>query len=397
MSALSVRPSAELRSGPTAAATAARARHVHWLRIMTILAALGSMAAGYGPHGGALAVSGGSCRSQHFVVEASSAEFARQVCAEAERFRRELAIEWLGRELPAWPDLCPIRVTEGPHLGAGGATSFTFIDGQPRNWEMQLQGSRERILDSVLPHEITHTILATHFGRPLPRWADEGAATSVEHASERTKQDRLLVEFLTTNRGIAFNRMFAMKEYPRDILPLYSQGYSLARFLIAQGGKHKFVEYVGDGMRWNNWTAATAKHYSMQSLSELQLAWLDWVRRGSPALPADVALAAHVPPVQGVSNPAAPLQPIAAASNLVPLPLAASDSVSASAPSAAAQSSPAAAGTGEGVIAAGSLGDGWYSRRRDEAHQETSGTTTTLQPVLPIDASRGTRAGRWLR
>ena len=124
--------------------------------------------------------------------------------------------------------------------------------------------------------------MATHFGRPLPRWADEGAATSVEHTSERTKQDKLLIQFLTTNRGIAFNQMFAMKEYPRDILPLYSQGYSLARYLIARGGKRKFVEYVGDGMQWNNWTAATQKHYGMQSLSELQVTWLDWVRQGSP-------------------------------------------------------------------------------------------------------------------
>ena len=106
------------------------------------------------------------------------------------------------------------RCIVGPHLGAGGATTFTFINGQPRDWHMEIQGSRERILDSVLPHEITHTIFATHFGRPLPRWADEGAATSVEHVSERTKQDQLLIQFLTSNRGIAFNHMFAMKEYP---------------------------------------------------------------------------------------------------------------------------------------------------------------------------------------
>ncbi len=99
---------------------------------------------------------------------------------------------------------------------------------------MSVQGSHERVLDSVLPHEVTHTIFATHFGRPLPRWADEGACTTVEHPSERNKQTRLLYEFLTTGRGIAFNRMFAMTEYPADILPLYSQGFSLAKFLIAK-------------------------------------------------------------------------------------------------------------------------------------------------------------------
>jgi len=78
--------------------------------------------------------------------------------------------------------------------------------------------------------------------------------------------------------------MFAMKEYPRDILPLYSQGYSLARFLIQQGGKQKFVQYIGEGMQTNNWTAATQKFYGFSSLSQLQVTWLEWVRQGSPPL-----------------------------------------------------------------------------------------------------------------
>ena len=37
-------------------------------------------------------------------------------------------------------------------------------------------------------------------------------------------------------------------------------------------------------MNWNNWTAATRQHYGYQSLSELQVTWLDWVRQGSPPL-----------------------------------------------------------------------------------------------------------------
>jgi hypothetical protein len=158
------------------------------------------------------------------------------------------------------------------------------MGGRPSGWTMSIQGSAERILDSVLPHEVTHTVFATHFGRPLPRWADEGACTTVEHVSERDKQHKLLYEFLTTGRGIAFNKMFAMKEYPPDVLPLYSQGYSLARFLIAQGGQRKFIEYVGDGMQWNNWTKATQQHYGFSSLSDLQTTWVSWVRRGCPPI-----------------------------------------------------------------------------------------------------------------
>lgn len=250
---------------------------------------------------------GASYRTQNFLVTAPTPELAQQVATSAEAFRRDLAIEWLGDELPPWGEVCPITVQVGPGMGAGGATSFMFVGGRPTGWTMTVQGTPERVLDSVLPHEVSHTVFATHFGRPLPRWADEGACTTVEHSVEREKQHRLLYEFLSTGRGIAFNQMFAMKEYPPDVLPLYSQGYSLARFLIAQGGKQKFMAYVGDGMDWNNWTKATEHHYGYRSLSELQVTWVDWVRRGSPELPpvdsqTQLASAPSAPATQGVPD-----------------------------------------------------------------------------------------------
>lgn len=233
--------------------------------------------------GGLPAANAAGYRTRSFLVTAPTPDLAKAVGDAAERLRRELAMEWLGRELPDWIDPCPISVQVGPNLGASGQTSFMFVgDGsQPRGWTMAVRGTPERVLDSVLPHEITHTIFATHFGQKLPRWADEGACTTVEHHSERAKQEMLLVQFLTTNRGIAFNEMFRMTEYPADMLPLYAQGFSLARFFIALGGKQKFVEYVGEGLRTRNWTASTAKFYGIRSLSELQLTWVEWVRRGS--------------------------------------------------------------------------------------------------------------------
>ena len=244
---------------------------------------------------------GASYRTTNFLVTADSPQLAREIGDAAEAYRSRLAKEWLGRELPQWPQPCPIRAVVNPRLGAGGETSFMFNSeprrfgrptsagslrsapaGRPFGWNMMVQGSRERVLDSVLPHEITHTIFATHFGRPLPRWADEGACTTVEHASERAKQERLLYEFLTTGKGIAFNDMFAMMEYPSEMLPLYSQGYSVTRFLLQQGGQQTFVKFVQDGLDSNDWTAATQKHYGFESLSELQVTWLDWVKAGCP-------------------------------------------------------------------------------------------------------------------
>jgi len=225
---------------------------------------------------------GAGHRTTNFIVNAPTKDVARQVGDFAEQYRRDLALEWLGEPIPAWGQPCPITVEVGPQLGAGGATSFVFDRGQVFGWQMTIQGPLDRLLDSVLPHEVTHTIFASHFRQPLPRWADEGACSTVEHRSERIKQQKMLVRFLQSQRGIAFDEMFRMKDYPRDILPLYAQGHSLATYLVAQGGKKKFVRFVGDGLQSREWRRALHAHYGFADLGVLQNNWLEWVKQGSP-------------------------------------------------------------------------------------------------------------------
>ena len=272
-------------------AEAGRGRLRLFLRLVAVSAALmaadparvTALAAGY--------------RTANFVVEAPTERLARVIGDAAEQYRHTLAVEWTGSPLPRWSRPCPITAQVAPHLGAGGATSFVFDKGEVFNWTMTIQGSEERILDSVLPHEITHTIFASYFRRPLPRWADEGACTTVEHPVERARQHKMLIEFLTTGRGIAFPEMFAMREYPPDVLPLYSQGYSLARFLIERGGRHKYVAFVGDGLARDDWAGALERHYGVNDIAKLQHIWLDWVKQGCPAPPASLAAAAPPAPV----------------------------------------------------------------------------------------------------
>jgi hypothetical protein len=88
--------------------------------------------------------------------------------------------------------------------------------------------------------------------RPLPRWADEGAATLFEHEAERARQTRLLEQVIHTSRRIPLERLFNMREYPSDmhqVLTLYAQGYSLAEFLIGRKGdegKKVYLKFLTD-------------------------------------------------------------------------------------------------------------------------------------------------------
>ncbi len=247
---------------------------------------------------------GASYRTPNFVVQTADPRLAEVFAKTAEKLRHDLAIEWTGEAMPNWSQPCVVTVHVGPQLGAGGATTFMFDRGEVYGWRMNIQGSVERVIDSVLPHEITHMIFASHFRAPLPRWADEGGATNVEHESERAKHRKMLVQFLQTGRGIAFNQMFAMTEYPPDVMPLYAQAHSLADFLIQQGGRRRYVAMLEDGMKTGHWAAAIERHYGIQDLGTLQTTWVAWVARGCPAISPSNATpeAGHTPSVLAASQ-----------------------------------------------------------------------------------------------
>jgi hypothetical protein len=111
---------------------------------------------------------------------------------------------------------------------------------------------------------------------------------------------------LRTHRGIPFDDMFDMTEYPEEVMPLYSQGHSLAKFLISQHGKRKFLAFLADGLEDGNWPRAVQMHYGHRHLLALQNSWMDWIRQGRPDLspPKDnVLVASHTAPLRPISKP----------------------------------------------------------------------------------------------
>jgi hypothetical protein len=238
-------------------------------RLSFVCAAVGSLGAKY--------------ETPNFIVTAPTPEFAQQVGEAAEYYRRELAIEWTGREMPRWWQKCPIQVSVGA-MGAGGATTFNFERGEVFGWRMNIQGSEERILDSVLPHEINHTVFACYFRRPLPRWADEGAASLIEHESERMRLRKLHDQVLGTRRKIPLRKLLEIKEYPSDqqqVLTLYAEGHSLADYLIGQSDKGTFLKFLNHAHQ-HGWEKALKAYYRYPSVDALEKEWDRWVLAGSP-------------------------------------------------------------------------------------------------------------------
>jgi hypothetical protein len=250
-------------------------------------------------------LAGATFRSTNFSVDAPSREVAQSVAQQAEACRTSIARAWLGHELPTWNTPCPIRVrlTAGE---AGGLTSFGFNQGRVTDQTMTVEGRIDRIRASAIPHEVTHTIFASYFGGPMPRWADEGASLLSEDERERLRHDQISVDLLARHGELPLARLFVIENYPKDLMGFYGQGYSISRFLIEIGGRPRFLKFVRDGLK-DGWDPATRNHYQLPNVRELDRAWRSWHRvvlqaEQSPALVDITASVNAVPLNEGSSG-----------------------------------------------------------------------------------------------
>jgi hypothetical protein len=224
----------------------------------------------------------------NFVVTAPDEQLARKFGEMAEFYRKEKALEWLGQEMPNWPQRCPLRVVIAP-AGAGGATTFGFDRGGVSSQQMDIKGPARQLLNSVLPHEITHTVLAHHFGRPVPRWADEGGSVLSENDEERTSHDIRCREILNQGKAFRLSVLFRMVDYPRDMIVLYAEGYSVSAYLVERGGggqagRRKLLQFLAYGMEGStqnshgtptSWNAAAQRVYGAASVDALEGEWIE--------------------------------------------------------------------------------------------------------------------------
>lgn len=233
---------------------------------------------------------------KNFTVTGATPDWREKIAAAAEEHRKSLAKLWLGKELPEWKQPCPILVQATDGLVKSSATVFQF--GNDRSaavtMSMRLEGSLEQILGNLLPHEIMHTILADHFRKPVPRWADEGAAIMAEQASEHQRQDTYIRKFLADGVAIRLSHLFQLQEYPGQVGVFYAESGSVTRFLVEGHGSEKFLAFVKMGME-SNWDQAVKQIYDRATVNELERAWIAWLRKTNPPKP---------PPPQPADPPA---------------------------------------------------------------------------------------------
>jgi len=209
---------------------------------------------------------------------------AEAVLQKAEQTRGAQQRKWFGRVGADWDPKCRIylyssgeaysEATGAAVNPGGGHTDIRAEDGRVLSRRIHLHGTRSFLLKGVVPHEVTHAVLAGRLGSGrVPRWADEGMAILAEAQAQIDVHFRYLPRWRADDALFSMRTLVEMRDYPepRSIGAFYAQSVSLVDFLTREKGAPRFADFVRDGER-HGYAASLRKHYGW-SFAELERRW----------------------------------------------------------------------------------------------------------------------------
>jgi hypothetical protein len=215
-----------------------------------------------------------------------SKNYAEKVAQIAEQTRLAMSRKWFGHDGERWACKCDVFVyaSAQDYSSATGARPETpghsRIEadrgtGRIVSRRIHLHATSPRMLESDLPHETTHVVLADLFGHhPVPCWADEGMAVLSEPNERQEHFRRDLARFAGANKLFNLRQLMQMTSYPdrHRLEAFYAQSVSLVEFLTRERGPQTLTAFLRDGLQ-GGYEASMQKHYGYRNFEELQERW----------------------------------------------------------------------------------------------------------------------------
>jgi hypothetical protein len=212
-------------------------------------------------------------------------EQVEQVAVVAEKTRRDMYRKWFGTDQIEWSPKCELIL----HPTGADYTNMTGVPGNsPGHSRVQMDPSGQRVvgrrmylrcdnpgmMETVLPHETTHIVLAGMFDHHhVPRWADEGIAVLTEPSYKVDQHRRNLEKGQQEHMLFGLQELMQLDDYPepRRIAAFYAQSVCLVEFMAELRGPQVLTAFVRDGLR-HGYAESLRKHYAMD-MSELYQRW----------------------------------------------------------------------------------------------------------------------------
>jgi hypothetical protein len=186
-----------------------------------------------------------------------SCKAAQTLPTACEALRAQLSETWFGTSTEKWTPVCHIVVHEttasyAAALGAGseqssGCATIGIDSGKVVGRRIDLRGDAGDWLDSALPHELTHVLLAERFtNHRIPRWADEGMAILVEPQDKQRRRREALERGLVARKGFSAAELTGLTDYPaadrRDAF--YGESASLVAYLMERESPERLLDFL---------------------------------------------------------------------------------------------------------------------------------------------------------
>jgi hypothetical protein len=220
------------------------------------------------------------------VCSFTSAEEANQVARRCEILRTELADDFgLESHKTKWQPRCEVyllcnKQKYGSVVGRAametlGSSLVTPETGLIKVRRIDLRTDVVGYLQEVLPHEMTHLLVADHFreGAP-PLWYDEGLALLADSPSKQASHIVDLRNGLNRGKAFSLEELMSTKQYPTPnrVSVFYGQCASLTQFLAnyqSMAKVHAFARRSQDvGIN-----LALQETYGIRGVAELEQMW----------------------------------------------------------------------------------------------------------------------------
>jgi hypothetical protein len=156
-----------------------------------------------------------------------------------------------------------------------GSSLVTPATGTIKNRRIDLRTDVADYRTEVLPHELTHVLIADHFrDGPPPLWYDEGLALLADSQSKQSLHQRDLRNGV--NRGLTFSlaSLLTAKAYPASdkVGVFYGQCASMARCLCRLGPPEKIHDFARRSEQIGI-NLALQEAYGINGVNELEPIW----------------------------------------------------------------------------------------------------------------------------
>jgi hypothetical protein len=206
-----------------------------------------------------------------------------KVARVAEQTRTALLRKWFDDAGAEWTRPCEVYLHPSGHdywrwtgvdPDSPGHSRIIEEGGRVLSRRIHLRSDAPNLLTAVLPHEVTHTVMAGRFGTHfIPQWANEGMAVLSEPQEQVGRYLRDLPRYRRDGRLLSATRLVNLMDYPepRDMGAFYAESVSLVGFLTKERGPRAFTRFLCDGLN-GGFEAALKRHYGW-SLAELEHRW----------------------------------------------------------------------------------------------------------------------------